>query len=150
MKLLITFFGSLAMLVSCKSQQQSLTDSQKRISENFPTIYYEAHTRGAYKTVTIDNAIVSVVRTLNGTPETKELATKDRNELIMLLSKVDLNNMKNLKAPSEARAYDGALHAVLKVTEKDNVYESNFFDHGNPPTEIADFVNKVVAIGNIE
>lgn len=79
----------------------------------------------------------------------QKLSKSDWNSLLDLLSKVDAEKIKDLKAPSEKRFYDGAMIAGLKVIYKDKTYESASFDHGNPPAEIKDLVNKIIEVSDI-
>jgi hypothetical protein len=64
--------------------------------------------------------------------------------LLSEFNKVDLENLPNLKPPTQKRLYDGAAIAELKITFKGKTFETKSFDHGNPPMEI----QKVVEIVN--
>jgi hypothetical protein len=59
---------------------------------------------------------------------------------------VDLEEIPNLKAPTEKRFYDGAAIANINIIYKGKTYESNGFDHGNPPLEIEKLVNKITLL----
>ena len=52
------------------------------------------------------------------------------------LNKIDLENLPNLKAPTEKRFYDGAAIANLNIIYKGKKYQTSNFDHGFPPMEI--------------
>ena len=59
-----------------------------------------------------------------------------KKQLIDLIKKIDLQNISNLKAPSNKRAFDGALHATLSIKTESNNYISSQFDDDNPPKEL--------------
>lgn len=112
-------------------------------------IEYSANTRGFYQKITIANKIAQVTHDREGlqAPEQIKISDGDWKELVQAFSEVDLDELSNLKAPSERRAYDGAAHAKLKIRFNDKNHETTNFDHGNPPAQISDFVQKVVAFG---
>lgn len=121
----------------------------KKESENI-SFEYEAHTRGGYKKVLAKQDTVYTIKSRGGEAIEKKLSKSDWNSLLSLLSKVDAEKMKDLKAPSEKRFYDGAMIGGLKVIYKDKTYESATFDHGNPPAEIKDLVNKLLAVSDLD
>ena len=64
---------------------------------------------------------------------------------------MDIEQIPNLKAPTENRFFDGAAIANLKISYKGTIYESASFDHGNPPKEIEPLVKEILSISeNIE
>ena len=72
----------------------------------------------------------------------------DWNALVTTFQKVDLEQVPNLKAPTEKRFYDGAAIATLKITVQGKTYETTEFDHGTPPAAIADLVTKINQYSN--
>jgi hypothetical protein len=69
----------------------------------------------------------------------------------MNLKPVNVENIPNLKAPSEKRFYDGAAIATLSIVYNGETYTTPSFDHGNPPNEIAELVKEILSISeNIE
>ena len=121
----------------------------KKESENI-SFEYEAHTRGGYKKVLAKQDTVYTIKSRGGEAIEKKLSKSDWNSLLSLLSKVDAEKMKDLKAPSDKRAYDGAMMAELKVIYKDKTYQTPTFDHGNPPAEIKDLVNKIIEVSDLD
>jgi hypothetical protein len=59
-----------------------------------------------------------------------------------------LEAFPTLKDPTQKRFYDGAAIADLKVRYQDKNYETVNFDHGFPPAEIENLVNKIVALAD--
>ena len=111
-------------------------------------IIYEANTKGYYGKVIVKNHTVSVTRERGGELKTSKISDADWNYLVDEFRKVDLNTISNLKAPSEKRFYDGAAAANVTITFKGSTYVSSSFDHGNPPEEIKNLVNKIVSFIN--
>lgn len=143
MKILSTFILILVLAKGCTS-----SELQKE-GENI-SFEYEAMTRGSYKKIIAKQDTIYTIKNRDGVAEEKKLSKSDWNSLLTLLSKVDKENIQNLKAPTNKRAYDGALIAKLKVIHKDKTYESNSFDHGNPPAEIEKLVEKLIASSDLE
>ena len=108
-------------------------------------IEYTANTRGYFYKITIQNQMVTVSKDRDGneTPETTKLSDNDWNEIIKDFKAVNLEDIPNLEAPTKLRFHDGAAMANLKITYQDKVYESQTFDNGHPPEQIAKLVNKV-------
>jgi hypothetical protein len=59
------------------------------------------------------------------------------------INKLDLENLTNLKAPTEKRFYDGAAIANLKIIYNGKIYQSSDFDHGFPPMQIKRVVEMI-------
>ena len=108
-------------------------------------IEYTANTRGFYQNITIKDQLVSVSKDRNNND--KAISTKisdaDWAALINDFKELKLGTLKDLKAPTEKRFYDGAAIANLKITYKDKSYETTSFDHGFPPKEIKKLVDKI-------
>jgi len=142
MKILSTFILVLLMAKGCTNSEL------KKESENI-SFEYEANTRGSYRKVIAKQDTVYTIKSRGGEAVEKKLSKGDWNSLLNMLSKVDAEKIKDLKAPSEKRFYDGAMIADLKVIYKDKTYESSSFDHGNPPAEIKDLVNKILEVSDL-
>ncbi|AWG20930.1 hypothetical protein FFWV33_04925 [Flavobacterium faecale] len=108
-------------------------------------IEYVANTRGFYQKIEIKDNTASVSHERSGKekPTTIVLSKEDSAQLAALLEDIDFEDLKNLKAPTEKRFYDGAAIANLKITYKDKTYQSASFDHGFPPAEIEKIVLKI-------
>lgn len=121
------------------------------INQDTITIEYTAHSRGVYNHIVINNKTVSVVDKRNTKPTIKPCNQADWKHIINLLKTVDVENIPNLKAPTEARFYDGAAIANLKINYDGKTYETTSFDHGHPPIEIEPLVKEILLIAkNIE
>ena len=137
MKILTFLFLTLFMGKSC--------DSAKAQDMEAVVIEYTANTRGFYQKISIKNQMLSVSKNRN--TEDNAVVTKideaNWNELVTYFKEVKLETLKDLKAPTEKRFYDGAAIANLKIRQKDKDYESTSFDHGFPPKEIKKLVDKI-------
>lgn len=108
-------------------------------------IEYVANTRGFYQKVTIEKQMVFVSndRSRKDKTEPTKISDADWKELIDLFQDLNLDEIKDLKSPTEKRLYDGAAIANINITYKGISYESPSFDHGFPPYEIKKLVNKI-------
>jgi hypothetical protein len=134
----------LFVLGSCNSLKNGVGTS---VEMKDIEIQYEANTRGFYNKLILKNATISSTNDRDGkeNPIVQKVSEVDWNALIQELNKVDLENLSNLKAPTEKRFYDGAAIANLKITYKGKIYQSSDFDHGFPPMQI----KRVVEIVNL-
>lgn len=134
MKLLSLFFLTIFLGKGCDAQKQQ--DLQTTVIE------YVANTRGFYKKITVQNQMVLVSKDRKGNdkPVQIKISDSDWKKLIADFQEINLDEVPNLKAPSEKRFYDGAAIANLKIIHKDKTYKSTNFDHGNPPAEIKKLV----------
>ena len=139
----------LMLILSLVVLDKGCTDSG--INQDAVSIVYSAQSRGTYKYITINKKMVSVTNKRGTKPTTKSCDENDWNNLIKELNKVDIKNIPNLKAPTEARFYDGAAIANLKIIYNGETYETPSFDHGAPPKEIEALVKEILSIAkNIE
>jgi hypothetical protein len=107
-------------------------------------IEYDASTRGSQSKVIIknDSLIVMEEGRTQGVYYHK-LSNQDWNALVKEIQKIDRDKISTYKAPTNKRASDAARTSQIRVLHKENVYESNLFDEGHPPSEIKAFVEKV-------
>lgn len=112
---------------------------------------YEAITRGSYKKVIVkqDTVITIKDRDLKDVV-TAGLKNGEWNSLLKSLEGVNLEGLNEIKAPSVKHQVDAAPIANLKVIRGDKTYQSKSFDHGNPPQEIKDVVNKIMAASDFK
>jgi hypothetical protein len=130
------------VLGSCNSQKKAIgTNIEMKDIE----IQYEANTRGFYNKLVLKNETISSTNDRDGkeNPIVQKVTDADWSALIQELNKVDLENLPNLKAPTEKRFYDGAAIANLKIIYKGNTYQTSDFDHGFPPMQIKRVVEMV-------
>lgn len=132
----------LFVLGSCNSLKNGVWTS---VEMKDIEIQYEANTRGFYNKLILKNATISSTNDREGkeNPIVQKVSEVDRNALIQELNNVDLENLSNLKAPTEKRFYDGAAIANLKITYKGKIYQSSDFDHGFPPMQIKRVVEMI-------
>ena len=64
--------------------------------------------------------------------------------MVDAFKEINLEGMASLKAPTDKRLYDGAAHANISITLKGKTYTTEGFDHGYPPIEIENLINKLV------
>ena len=130
--LLTVFLGK-----SCEGQNKQILESA--------VIEYTANSRGFYQKITIQNQMVLISKDRSGNDKAvaTKIAADDWEELVVIFKNIELDNLSKLKAPTEKRFYDGAPIATFKIMFKDETYKSPSFDHGFPPKNIEQFVNKI-------
>lgn len=118
---------------------------------NSAVVEYTATTRGFFQKVTVKNQEVFVTKDRNSDEIGKatKISDADWKELINDFKDINLEQIPNLKSPTEKRFYDGAAIANLNITFNDKIYKSQSFDHGFPPAEIEKLVNKINALVKI-
>ncbi len=136
MRILSLLLLTLFIGTSCSSQKKAdMTKTQ---------VEYTAVSRGIYKKIIVQNKTAAVTNGRNAeTVETKIDEAKWK-QIAAEFSKINLENIPNLKAPTEKRFYDGAAIGNLKVTQNQKTYETKGFDNGFPPKEIEKLVNLLV------
>ena len=140
MKVLSLIVLTLLMSKSCSNQ------AQKDLANSF--IQYTADSRGFHLKIIIANQKATIAQG-TGTENPSQviaIADADWKELVTEFQKTNLEEIPNLKDPTQKRFYDGAAIANLKIRYQDKNYETVAFDHGFPPTAIEKLVNKIVSL----
>lgn len=141
MKILSLILLTLLMGKSCSNQ------AQKDLSTTI--LEYSADTRGFHLKIIIHNQKATVLQSRtpsNSTSTEINISDADWKELVAEFQKINLDEIPNLKDPTQKRFYDGAAIANLKIRYQKKNYETVAFDHGFPPAAIEKLVNKVVSL----
>jgi hypothetical protein len=136
--------ASVAEVVKTEEIKSEMTENKVQTGTK---VEYEATSRGFFSKIIFENNQITVVSDRNN-PEKGTvvmLSKEDVSEISNLIKAVKLNELPNLKAPSEKRMYDGAAHANLTITSNGTTYTGAGFDAGNPPSAIAKLVSKLVS-----
>lgn len=130
------------ILLNATSKMEKRSSSQDEMN-----IAYRASTRGFFEMIWIEGQVLKYTtdRNLEDIQRFK-MSDEQRSELIALYKNVDVESLSSLKPPSKTFQYDAAAFATLEISEGENTYKSNGFDHGNPPKPIALFVEKILSI----
>jgi hypothetical protein len=118
--------------------------SQKKADMKSTQIEYSAMSRGYYKSIVVKNKSVSVFKERNAEAVKSNIDDAKWNKIVDAYSKVNLESLSSLKAPTDKRTYDGAAIGNLKITKDGKTYETAGFDNGFPPKEIEKLVNLLV------
>ncbi|TVZ56415.1 hypothetical protein OD91_1700 [Lutibacter sp. Hel_I_33_5] len=130
-KLSIVF---LILLANCAAQKND---------DNIKEVIYKAHTRGSSMSVTIVNN--NVFYKTRKDSITKSINKDQRNNMVAEITKINLEGIRDLIAPSKKRTFDAALHATVSIKSGDKTYTSSNFDHGNPPAELKALVDLLLS-----
>jgi len=137
MKALLSLILILTMSKGC---------DEEKVQNNIKSVEYSATSRGTNFNIKVNSKTIELRESIDS--KTKKMAITQDNwkEITAMVSKIDIKNIQNIKAPSTAHQYDGAALANLTVKTNDTMYSSVTFDHGNPPTEFKAVVDKLISI----
>ena len=139
----------LILLLSIALTQKSCNESN--INQDELSMEYVLSSRGLFKQINIDNKTVYTINKRDGNAIEKICTDTDWNKLLIHLKNIDIEHISKLEAPSKNFQFDGTAMARLTITSQGKTYESQSFDHGNPPEEISILVKEILSIGeNIE
>lgn len=126
----------------CNNLSSNFNELQK--SQDTITITYQAVSRGFFEEISVSNNAITISEDLNRKEiKTYTISTEDWNACLEFLANIDINGLSVLKAPTTYRYADGAAHATLIIKDGNKEIRSSEFDHGHPPQEIKDLVEKL-------
>ena len=120
----------LLITVSCVAQ---------KTSQEIEEVVFNAHTRGSSENITVVN--YNVFHKTQKDSKTHFINKDKRETLESIINKIDVSKIADLKAPSNKRMFDGALHASVSIKIGDKTYVSSSFDDNNPPAELKPLVD---------
>ncbi|MEE4001707.1 hypothetical protein V1T75_15280 [Tenacibaculum sp. FZY0031] len=126
------------LMMNCAAQNKT---------KGFDKVAYEAQTRGSMVQLTIEgNKLSYKTYEKEGSIE---IAKEKLEELNAVVNEINLEEISNLKAPSDKRITDGALHAEFTIKIADKEYKSITFDAGNPPKELKKLEDFLYKLSNV-
>lgn len=138
MKIFAMIFLTLFLAKGCDAELK------KEMKE--ANIEYQATSSGFYLNINIQDEKLFMTRQRDGETKEYKLKNQDWKDLANLYKKIDIKKLSTYKDPTQKRFYDGAAIANLIVVYEGKTYQTIGFDHGNPPVEIEEFVNKIVSL----
>lgn len=109
-------------------------------------IDYSAESRGFYNHIEVKNQTMYVQNERNSKPTTITCSNQEWESIQEKINALNLDELMNLEAPSEARFYDGAPIGKFKIIVDGTEYTTPEFDAGNPNEEIAPLINQVLTL----
>ncbi|WP_299526351.1 hypothetical protein [uncultured Lutibacter sp.] len=101
-------------------------------------VNYNAATRGSSIKYEVTSSKL-YYKDIENTIETKT-TSKFWEEITTIVEQINLSEIENFNPPTSDRNVDAALHATLSITIGNQIYESQTFDHGNPPEELKSLI----------
>lgn len=124
--------------------------SSKNIQKDISVEYTES-TRGSYFQVILKKETISINKKRGSNPVIKVCPENVWEDINYKLNKIDIQNLENFRAPSKNNQFDGSKIAFLKIIKNKKTYQSQSFDHDNPPNEIVTLVKEILSVvKNIE
>ena len=141
----ITFFALLLIFFAAN-------DCSNQDSDKISSITYETFTRGSSTLYTVIPGKIHLKSTgINAMQNSNSITSEDWQVLLENLEGVEVPRINQLKSPSDFRASDAALHAILSIRKNDTIYKTNSFDHGNAPATIKPLVEAILRLAeNVE
>lgn len=133
MKLLMFFTIPFLFFNKCNSNKDTLESK----------LQYEIFTRGSFKKISIENQKMYFSKSREEIGKEVKISSTDWKEIILFFEAINLDKINGSTSDSNNRSADRTYHARFKVENKGKKYETDEFDHGNPPKEIEKLVNKI-------
>ncbi|MEM6516106.1 MAG: META domain-containing protein [Bacteroidota bacterium] len=125
-----------------KAAAETLKVEKSKINK---TTTYEASSRGFYEKLWMSGNTIYFTKDRYGQEVLKNNIPKDKlNELERLIEAFSEKELSNLEPPSKAFQYDGAPMATLKIDDGKTTFQTQTFDHGNPPIAIKSLVKMML------
>lgn len=136
------------VLVGENSEKTIVSEKPSTMSENqeLPLIVYESSSRGFFRMITIEGKRIYVQSAREAKPVFWELKAEDYEAIQNDYKTINVEELPNLKAPSEKRFYDAAPITSLKITKGEKEFLTPDFDGGTPPAHIEKLVNTLLRI----
>ncbi len=126
-------------------QKEAKPEMQQEKVQTGTKIEYEALSRGFYNKFIYENSTITIIAQKDSKGEIVKLSKKDVSDIMLLIKDIKLETMSDLKAPTNARAYDGAAHGNITITTNGKEYVGPGFDAGTPPKELVKIVDKILS-----
>jgi len=130
----VKYLFFIVILHSCKAQTNLKT----------MIINYDAATRGSSITLKVTSTQVNY-KDIEKTIETKTNSNL-WEEITTIVKQINLTEIEDFSPPTSDRNVDAALHATLSISIDNLTYESQTFDHGNPPDELKSIVEALFKV----
>lgn len=126
--------------------EETKPETQTVKTQTGTKIEYEALSRGSYFKAIFNNDQMNIISDRNNEKGVVVMLTKkDVTDIMAMVKLIKLETMSSLKAPTDARTYDGAAHGNLTITTNGKEYVGPGFDAGKPPKELEKIVNKILS-----
>jgi hypothetical protein len=114
-------------------------------------IEFTSLTRGYQKQVFMDHDSVKII--VDGRQEENKVVKRAMpegswNELMREIKNIDLAKVPGYKSPTNRRAFDGARHSSLKISDADGSEYAHSFDDTNPHADLKSLLNRILEIEN--
>ncbi len=145
----VSFYKDDVMILKTEKLIASRPSKADVIGDHYNTtkIIYKSSSREAFEYVLIAKSGITVSNDRNlKIKKSYYCNPEDWQALIAMVEEIDVDDLDKLEAPTDNRLHDGAAHATFSVIKGDAKVMTPSFDHGTPPKEIEQLVNKVLSI----
>ncbi|MFY7909970.1 MAG: hypothetical protein ACOVO2_10480 [Emticicia sp.] len=115
--------------------------TQNAMSQNIVSIKLTEATRGVHKEIFISEK--SYLISDNSQTKKKSVSPEVWQKINEVCKRIDLENLSKYQSSTRKRANDAALQATLEVKTKTKTFQSDIFDHDNPPKEFSELIKEL-------
>lgn|SRR2546428_6942929 len=115
------------------------TDQDKDIT----SIKLTLQTRGNQKIIAVNPKSTEIE--INGSITNTSTKPQEWKQLLEYLSKINLSKLSDYKSSGTQSHVDAAYITQLQVTKGAEVFQSESFDHSNPPKELSKLVKLMIS-----
>jgi hydroxymethylglutaryl-CoA reductase len=115
--------------------------SHKAMSQNIVSIKLTEATRGVHKEIFMSEK--SYLISDNSQTKKKAVSPETWQKINVICKKIDIENLSKYQSSTRKRANDAALQATLEITTKSTTFQSDIFDHDNPPKEFLELIKEL-------
>lgn len=131
----------LTHLMGCGNSNQGMNTIE--------AVHYESYGRRSTFVFNIDPQKTTVKKTGLDAYEIEGKTTEaDWNDIVSLLSKIDIPNLENIEIPSTLHASDRAPSGQLSIQVNNGTYSTQTFDDNNPPENLVKLIDRIYAISD--
>lgn len=130
-----------------------LTAIPKDISQNkkqvkYALVSYKAASRGFFLDITVKGDSLSIITTNRGEPKISKLTSAQVQEIYDVVSTIDFSSLSKIEPPSKKHQFDGASPASFHIEANGEYYQTQAFDHGNPPKELKSIIDTLLSFNS--
>lgn len=122
-----------------KERNHLTNKTNKMTAQSVQKVELEEMTRGTNKNLVFTSE--AAISTVNGQKSTRKHTAADWDKIRKAAEAIDVSKIDTYEAPTQARFYDGALAATIRIHKNGKVYTSQSFDSGKPPKQLAALYN---------
>ncbi len=107
-------------------------------------LLFESKTRGSSLTLEINSQ--EVIFDKNGSKTSYKTTSEEWEHLLLVTALISLHKIDDMKAPTNKRASDGAMHSKIIIETTNKTYSSQTFDDLHPPKPLMELMKYLIQL----